>query len=71
MCIAACESALELKPDYDLAYNNLCSAYNGMQDWDDAIKTGEKGMQINPNNQLLKNNLAEAIAGKKKSEGKK
>ncbi len=71
MCIAACESALELKPDYDLAYNNLCSAYNGMQDWDDAIKTGEKGLQINPNNQLLKNNLAEAIAGKKKSEGRK
>ncbi len=65
MCIAACESALELKPDYDLAYNNLCSAYNGMKDWDDAIKTGEKGLQINPNNQLLKNNLAQAIAGQK------
>jgi len=65
MCIAACESALELKPDYDLAYNNLCSAYNRLRDWDDAIKTGEKGLQINPNNQLLKNNLAEAIAGQK------
>jgi tetratricopeptide (TPR) repeat protein len=65
LCIAACESALDLKPDYDLAYNNLCSAYNRLKDWDDAIKTGEKGLQINPNNQLLKNNLAEAIAGQK------
>jgi tetratricopeptide (TPR) repeat protein len=65
LCIAACESALELKPDYDIAYNNLCSAYNGLKEWDNAIKTGEKGLQINPNNQLLKNNLAAAIAGQK------
>ncbi|MFI5162588.1 MAG: tetratricopeptide repeat protein [Sphingobacteriales bacterium] len=65
LCIAACESALEIKPNYDLAYNNLCSAYNRLKDWDDAIKTGQKGLQINPNNQLLKNNLAEAVAGQK------
>ena len=55
-----------IKPDYDLAYNNLCAAYNAMGQWDNAIKTGEKGMQINPNNQLLKNNLAQARAGKAK-----
>lgn len=67
LCIAACESALEQKPDYDLAYNNLCAAYNAMGQWDNAIKTGEKGMQINPNNQLLKNNLAQARAGKAKN----
>jgi len=67
LCVAASESALEERPDYDLAYNNLCAAYNGLQQWDNAIKTGEKGLQINPNNTLLKNNLVQAIVGKKSS----
>lgn len=64
LCIVACESALEQNPDYDLAYNNMCAAYNALGQWDNAIKTGEKGMQINPKNELLKNNLAQARAGK-------
>jgi tetratricopeptide (TPR) repeat protein len=65
LCIAACESALAIKPDYDLAYNNLCAVYNKLNLWDNAIATGKKGLQINPNNKLLKNNLAEAENGKK------
>lgn len=65
MCIAACESALELKPDYDLAYNNLCAAYNQLGQWDKAIEAGNKGLKVNPNNERLKNNLAVAIAAQK------
>lgn len=65
LCIAACFSALVINPNNDLAYNNLCSAYNRLGRWDDAIATGEKGLKINPNNQLLRNNLAEAVQGKK------
>jgi tetratricopeptide (TPR) repeat protein len=65
LCIAASESALELRPNYDLAYNNLCASYVALQQWDNAIKTGQKGLQINPNNVLLKNNLAQAIRGQK------
>jgi Tfp pilus assembly protein PilF len=64
LCIAASESALEERPNYDLAYNNMCAAYNRLKQWDNAIKTGQKGLQINPNNAILKNNLAEAMAGK-------
>jgi len=65
LCIAASESALELRPNYDLAYNNLCASYVALQQWDNAIKTGQKGLQVNPNNLLLKNNLAQAIRGQK------
>ncbi len=65
LCIAACVSALMIHPDYDLAYNNLCAAYIKMQQWDDAITVGEKGIRINPNNERLKNNLAEAMESKK------
>jgi tetratricopeptide (TPR) repeat protein len=65
LCIAACVSALLIKPDYDLAYNNLCAAYVKLKQWDDAIMLAEKGLKISPNNVLLKNNLAEAVKGKK------
>ncbi len=70
LCIAACVSALIIKPNYDLAYNNLCSAYIKLGRWDDAILVGEKGLKINPNLERLKNNLAQAVEGKKKA-GKK
>ncbi len=63
-CIEACKKALAIKPDYDLAYNNICAAYNQLGDWDNAIKAGEKGLRINPYNELLKGNLAEAYRGK-------
>ncbi|MBS1533415.1 MAG: tetratricopeptide repeat protein [Bacteroidetes bacterium] len=64
LCIAASESALDIKPDDDRAYNNLCASFNSLHKWDDAIKTGQKGLAINPNNQLLRNNLAVAMAMK-------
>lgn len=65
-CIEACRKALVLKPDYDLAYNNLCAAYNQLGDWENAIIAGEKGLKINPDNTLLKGNLAEAYKRKNK-----
>ena len=60
LSIAACESALALNPNYDLAYNNLCATYNKLGMWDNAIEMAEQGLKINPDNTLLKNNLAEA-----------
>jgi tetratricopeptide (TPR) repeat protein len=65
-CIEVCNKALLLNPNYDLAYNNICAAYNQLNEWDKAIKAGEEGMRLNPNNQLLKNNLQEAYKHKVK-----
>lgn len=65
LCIAASFSALLINSNSDLAYNNLCASYNRLKKWDDAIETGEKGLKINPKNDLLRNNLAEAERGKK------
>ena len=64
-CVHACEQALKLKPDYDLAYNNICSAYNMLHDYDNAIAAGKKAVALSPNSQLAKNNLQAAIDGKK------
>lgn len=64
-CIEACYKALQLKPDYDLAYNNICSAYIELKNWDKAIEAGKKGISINPNNSYLKQNLAYALQQQK------
>jgi protein O-mannosyl-transferase len=63
-CIRACNRALEIRPDYELAYNNICSAYNELKMWDKAIEACEKGVRINTANQLLQNNLARAKSQK-------
>lgn len=63
--IRAARAALKLKPEYDLAYNNICAAYNELRQWDKAIEAGEKALKINPNNQRAKNNLNWAISQKK------
>lgn len=64
-CIEACNKALELKPDYAEAYNNICSAYNALGMYDKAIQAGEKALKINPNYILAKNNLNYAKSMKK------
>ncbi len=66
LAIKAAEDALKLKPDYDLAYNNMCYAYDMLKQWDKAIEAGNKGMKINPNNELLKGNLNWAMSERSK-----
>ena len=62
--IEACRKSLEIKPDYDLAYNNMCSAYNQMGEWDLAIEACRKALQINPAFQRARANLSWAEKGK-------
>lgn len=56
-CIEAANESNRIKPNA-IAYNNICAAYNVLKEWDKAIEAGEKGLAIEPGNQLLKNNLA-------------
>jgi protein O-mannosyl-transferase len=56
--IATAEESLKLRPDYDLAYNNICAAYNGLRQWDKAIEAGTKAVHLNPDNRIAHNNLA-------------
>jgi len=63
-CVSYAEQALVLKPDYHLAYNNICAAYNRLGEWTKAIEAGEKGLKIDPENQLLQGNLRESYKGR-------
>jgi len=63
-CIEAAQEALKINSKYDLAYNNICAAYNAIKEWDKAIEAGEKGLKINANNGLIKGHIAIAKQGK-------
>ncbi len=47
-----------------VAYNNMCAAYNGLHQWDDAIKAGNKALQLKPDFDLARNNVSYAISQK-------
>lgn len=55
-CIDACHKALQLKPDYAEAYNNICSAYNELQEYEKALQACDSALKINPAFTLAKNN---------------
>jgi tetratricopeptide (TPR) repeat protein len=69
-CIAASRKALELRPGYADAWNNIAAAYNAQSMWDEGIHAGEKAVQLDPRNQLAKNNLAWAKLQKAKRAAK-
>ncbi|VEN60495.1 unnamed protein product [Callosobruchus maculatus] len=58
------ERAVELKPDWSKAYSRKGAALSYLGKYDDAISTYEKGLQIDPNNQQLRDGLAEVRAQK-------
>jgi protein O-mannosyl-transferase len=63
--IEASRESIKLKPDYALAYNNICAAYNTLAMWDKAIEACEQAIKIAPDFQLAKNNLNWALSSKK------
>jgi tetratricopeptide (TPR) repeat protein len=56
-CIQACAKALELRPDYADAWNNICSAHNAMGQWKEGIAACEQALALKPDYQLARNNL--------------
>jgi tetratricopeptide (TPR) repeat protein len=57
-CIANAKQALKLKPDSELAYNNIGAAFAGLRQWDQAIENERAALRIDPNFTLAQNNLA-------------
>jgi len=56
-CIALNLKAIALNPRLSGAYNNLCSAYNCIGDWDSAIAACNTAIALKPDFDLAKNNL--------------
>ena len=70
-CIAAAQKALQVKPDYAEAYNNIAAAYQAMHQWDQAIAAAQQALRIKPDFQLARNNLAWSESQKRLDAGNK
>ena len=55
--IAACRAALELRPNYAEAWNNICAAYNKLGRYEQAAAACEQALRYKPDLQLARNNL--------------
>ncbi len=55
--IAACREALELRPNYAEAWNNMGAAYNKLGRYDDAAAACEQAIRLKPDFALARNNL--------------
>jgi protein O-mannosyl-transferase len=57
-CVEAARQALQLRPDSEIAYNNIGAAYASLLQWDLAIENERKALRIKPDFTLAENNLA-------------
>jgi tetratricopeptide (TPR) repeat protein len=55
--IAACQTALQLKPDYAEAWNNICAANNKLGRYQEAAAACEQALRYKPDFELARNNL--------------
>jgi tetratricopeptide (TPR) repeat protein len=55
--IAACQVALQLKPDYAEAWNNICAANNKLGHYEEAVVACEQALRYKPDFELARNNL--------------
>jgi Flp pilus assembly protein TadD len=55
--IEASQKALELKPDYPEAWNNIGAAYNSLGQFEKGAAACEQALRLNPGFTLARNNL--------------
>jgi predicted O-linked N-acetylglucosamine transferase (SPINDLY family) len=56
--IASYQTALQIKPDFEEAQNNMGNAYSELGDHNNAVSCYQSALQINPDNADAHNNLA-------------
>lgn len=64
--LAASKKCVALQPNNAWAWNNVCTAYIALQEWDNAIEAGQKALEIDPKYELARNNLKWAMSQKPK-----
>jgi hypothetical protein len=62
-CIETCRQALDLDPASVVAFNNMCSAYNMLEEWDLAIEACRQALALQPDFGRAQGNLQLAEQG--------
>ena len=60
--VHAAQRALEIQPDSFVALNNMCAAFNSLEEWERAIVACTRALEIAPDFQRARNNLNVAQA---------
>lgn len=66
-CVRAAEKALQLRPNYAEAYNNIAAGYNALKMWDKGIAAAREAVRLKPDWELARNNLAHAMRQKEEA----
>jgi protein O-mannosyl-transferase len=66
-CIGAAQKALDLRPGYAEAYNNIAAAFLSMKRWDEGIEAARLALQSKPNYAAAKTNLEWGLSQKTKA----
>jgi tetratricopeptide (TPR) repeat protein len=56
--LPAARAALNLRPNYPAAWNNIAAAYNAAGFWEDGISAAQEALRLQPDYEIAKNNLA-------------
>jgi tetratricopeptide (TPR) repeat protein len=62
--IRAAREALQLRPGYAEAYNNIAAGNESLRRWDEAIAAAQEAVRLKPGFQLAGNNLSYALSQK-------
>lgn len=66
-CLGAAQKALNLRPGYAEAYNNMAAAYLAMGRWDEGIQAARQAIQIKPDYEAARSNLEWGLSQKAKA----
>ncbi|MFZ2957955.1 MAG: hypothetical protein WA705_13790 [Candidatus Ozemobacteraceae bacterium] len=56
-CIQSGRKAIEIRPNFADAFNNICAAYNSLGKFDEALKAGQEAIRLRPNFPLAQGNV--------------
>lgn len=56
-CIRVSEELLKIDPNNAIAYNNICTSYNSLEEYDKAIVACGRAIELAPDFELAKNNM--------------
>jgi tetratricopeptide (TPR) repeat protein len=66
-CLGAAQKALDIRPGYAEAYNNMAAALLSMGRWDEGIEAARQAIQSKPNYAAAKSNLEWGLSQKAKA----
>lgn len=61
-CVEAAGRAVELKPDFAIAYNNMAACWGAQGQWDDEIAAARAALRLQPDFPIAQRNLDWALA---------